>query len=65
MGNIALGLLNDVVLCTWEENLDKMVKTVLLREFLTSVLEAEDVTAAIGAWGLAKGHMELPGNKQY
>lgn len=65
MGNIALGLLNDVVLCTWEENLDKMVKTVLPREFLTSVLEAEDVTAAIGARGLAKGHTELPGNKQY
>lgn len=65
MGNIALGLLNDVVLCTWEENLDKMVKTVLPREFLTSVLEAEDVTAAIGSGGLAKGHTELPGNKQY
>lgn len=42
-----------------------MVKTVLPREFLTLVLEAEDVTAAIGARGLAKGHMELPGNKQY
>lgn len=31
-----------------------MVKTVLPREFLTLVLEAEDVTAAIGVWGLER-----------